>query len=331
MTKFLLALSFAGALFANTAKAQLGYKLSVSTDTYTPLTGGTSVNDTTRWDEENYKVPLGFNFKLGTSTISHFSLVSGSFAASDTDGTVISGFFTCDADLHDRGNAGGASSKSPIRYTTSGAAGSRIFKMEVYNAGFWDEWDMYITNNDSVCYQIWYYETSNIVELRFGPSNITHATDYFYLGSGPVIGFMKNIDPSNGSLDMLYYLNGSASSPTLDSTSSMFSVSGGLTSYPANGTVYRFTPPGTGVGSIAKELDGINVLNTVCTDYLKVANKNANKTTYTVTAMNGTNTNLNGTLQQGTNNIDLSALPAGVYILQCKNSNGAMQQRIVKQ
>ncbi len=331
MTKFLLALSFVGALFANTAKAQLGYKLSVSTDTYTPLTGGTSVNGTTMWDEENYKIPLGFNFKLGSTTITDFSLVSSSFAATDTDGTVISGFFTCDADLHDRGNAGGSASMSPIRYTVSGSAGSRIFKMEIANAGFWDEWDTYSTNNDSVNFQVWYYETSNIVELRFGPSNITHATDYFFLGSGPIIGFMKNIDPSSGSLDMLYYLDGSASSPALDSTSSMFSVSGGLASYPANGTVYRFTPPGTGVGSIAKELEGVNVLNTVCTDYVKVANRYANNTMYTVTAMNGANVNLNGTLQQGTNNIDMSALPAGVYILQCKNNDGTMQQRIVKQ
>ncbi len=330
MTKFLLALSFVGTLFTNTAKAQLGYTLSVSTDTYTPLTGGTSVNDTTRWDEENYKIPLGFSFKLGTNTISHFSLVSGSFAATDTDGAVISGFFTCDADLHDRGNAGDTVSRSPIRYAVSGSAGSRIFKMEVYNAGFWDEWDTYTTNNDSVCYQVWYYETSNIVELRFGPSNISHATDYFYLGSGPVIGFMKNIDPSSGSLDMIYYLDGSASSPALDSTSSMFSISGGLASYPANGTVYRFTPQGTGVGTIAKELDGIKVLNTVCTDYVKVANKYANNTMYTVTAMNGANVNLNGTLQQGTNNIDMTALPAGVYILRCKNNDGIMQQRIVK-
>lgn len=220
---------------------------------------------------------------------------------------------------------------SPIRYTVSGSAGSRIFKMEIANAGFWDEWDIYSTNNDSVNFQIWYYETSNIVELRFGPSHISHVTDYFMLGSGPVIGFMKNIDASTGSIDNLYYLDGSAAAPVLDSTSSLFSISGGLSSYPANGTVYRFTPPSTGVGAIAKELEGVKVLNTVCTDYVKVANKNANNTSYTVTAMNGTNTNLNGTLQHGTNNIDLSALPAGVYILQCKNSDGAMQQRIVKQ
>ncbi len=331
MTKFLFALTFLGTLFTQSAKAQLGYNLSVTTDTYTPLTGGTAVNGTTMWDEENYKVPLGFNFKLGSYTISHFSLVSGSFAASDTDGTVVSGFFTCDADLHDRGNAGGSSSQSPIRYTTSGSAGSRIFKMEISNAGFWDEWDVYATNNDSVNFQIWYYETSNIVELRFGPSNISHATDYFYIGSGPIIGFMKNIDPSNGSIDKLYYLDGSASSPVLDSTSSLFSISGGLVSYPANGTVYRFTPPGTSIGNYAKELDGIKVLNTVCTDYIRVTSKNAANTAYTVTAMNGANVNVRGTLQQGTNNIDMSALPAGVYMLQCKNNDGAMQQRIVKQ
>jgi len=331
MTKFLFALTFIGTLFTQNAKAQLGYKLSVTTDTYTPLTGGTSVNGSTMWDEENYKVPLGFNFKLGSTTITDFSLVSGSFAATDTEAAQISGFFTCDADLHDRGNAGGSASMSPIRYAVSGTAGSRIFKMEVANAGFWDEYDIYSTNNDSLNYQIWYYETSNIVELRFGPSKISHATDYFMLGSGPVVGFMKNIDPSSGSVDMLYYLDGSASAPTIDSTSNLFSISGGLSSYPANGTVYRFTPPGTGIGNYAKELDGIKVLNTVCTDNIRVTNKYAAGATYTLTAMNGANVNLNGTLQQGTNNIDLSALPAGVYVLQCKNNDGAMQQRIVKQ
>lgn len=331
MTKFLFALTFIGTLFTQSAKAQLGYKLSVTTDTYTPLTGGTSVNGSTMWDEENYKVPLGFNFKLGSTTISDFSLVSGAFAATDTDAAVISGFFTCDGDLYDRGNSGGSSSMSPIRYTVSGTAGSRIFKMEVSNAGFFDEYDIYTTNNDFVNYQVWFYETSNIVELRYGPSNISHAADYFTLGSGPVVGFMKNIDPSSGSVDMLYYLNGSASSPAIDSTGNLFSISGGLASYPANGTVYRFTPPSTGVDIFVKELDGIKVMNTISTDYVRIANNSNAKTTYTLTAINGANVNLNGILQQGTNNIDMSALPAGVYVLQCKNTDGAMQQRIVKQ
>ncbi len=327
-----LLFTLAGIACIHTSQAQLGYTFSVSTDTYKPLTSGTSLNNGNMWDEENYKPSLGFTAQLGSNTITALALFSNSLAATDTQG-VRSGFFINDADLHDRGLAGGSSSQSPIRYMLTGSAGSRIFKLEVYNAGFYDEYDLYGTNNDSVCYQVWLYEGSNTVELRYGPSKISHDTDYFYMGGAgkPIIGFAKNADFNAFTVEKLYFLTGNPASPTMDSTSSFTSISSGLNSYPASGTVYRFVPPSTGIGDAAKLLTGVNLTNTVCTNSLFVNSTETTETTYKVIAINGATVNLKGTLIKGWNSIELGDLAQGMYLIQFSNANGSKQQKFIKQ
>ncbi|OSZ79415.1 hypothetical protein CAP35_14525 [Chitinophagaceae bacterium IBVUCB1] len=318
-------------LVAASADAQFRYTVSVSTATYTPLTMGTVLTGTDLWDDEYYTAPIGFNFNMESLQINKISMIGGGFAASDTIGNV-SGFFLTGADLYDRGNAGGTNAVSPIRYAVTGNAGSRIFKMEVHNAGFWDEYDLYTTNNDSVSYQIWLYEGSNVVELHYGPSKVSHPTDYFFLSSGKsLIGYVKNIDYDNGNLEKMYYLNGNQMSPTIDSSTDLTSVSGGLNAYPANGTVYRFTPIPTGVGNITKTLEGVSIVNTVSTSNITVNNTEQNKVTYRVVSSNGTSTNISGQLMMGANRLDISSLPTGVYLLQAQSEEGYMVQRIVKQ
>jgi hypothetical protein len=318
-------------LVAASADAQFRYTVSVSTATYTPLTMGTVLTGTDLWDDEYYTAPIGFNFNMESLQINKISMIGGGVAASDTIGNV-SGFFLTGADMYDRGNAGGINAVSPMRYTVTGPAGSRIFKMEAYNAGFYDEYDIHSTNNDSVCYQIWLYEGSNIVELRYGPSKVSHPADYFSLSSGKaLVGYVKNIDFDNGNLEKVYYLNGNQMSPTIDSSSSITSIASGLNAYPANGTVYRFTPKPTGVGNITKTLEGVSIVNTVSTSNITVNNTEQNKVTYRVVSSNGTSTNISGQLMMGANRLDISSLPTGVYLLQAQSEEGYMVQRIVKQ
>ncbi len=310
--------------------AQFNYDLSVLTGAYQPLSTGTSVNGSTMWDDEYYKIPLGFNFSIEGKTISDFSLLSAQNCLTDTGGTV-SGFIITDIDLHDRGNAGSSVSESPIRYVVTGSAPNRIFKLEAFNAGMYDEYDLYSTNNDSINYQVWLYETSNIVEIHIGDSKITHPSDYFYLSGSPIVGFIRNIDLDvTGNLDIIYYLTGNALNPTIDSATNIFSLNGGLNAYPPSGTVYRFTPKPVSVKGVEQAIADISLLSNSVHNAVTVKNASKAGVAYKVISTNGASMNISGSLESGIHSVDVSSLASGMYILHVQHDKGVKAFRFVK-
>ncbi|XZF15018.1 T9SS type A sorting domain-containing protein [Chitinophagaceae bacterium MMS25-I14] len=325
------ALLFFAALpfFALCAYAQMPYNVTVLTgQTYQPLTGGTSMNGAAIWDEETFTAPIGFLMRIGNDTTSVFYSET-SIPGCTTDSTgIANGFSFMDADLADRGIVTGTQSLSPIRYTLTGNAGSRIFKCEYFNAGFADEYNNTGHAYDSVNFQVWYYEGTNVVELRYGPSQISN-TGYFNFGNGPIIGYGNNVDFTNISTGTIYYLSGSPTSPTIDSLSlppSAFPVP--ISSYPANGTVYRFTPNHLGIDHLA--LADVSVYPTAVNNTLHINNGNNSMFDYNVVGVSGVATNVKGIAKQGANNIDISVLAPGMYLLQLRNDNGSGIYKFIK-
>ncbi len=248
MFKRLLLLSIA-ALLCLTASAQFNYVFKDTTTPYAPLTGATSLNGGNIWFGDNFQAPVPFTWKLdSTIVLNKLGVVTQlATACADTaDFSDVNGFMFADVTLLvDRG-ALGFTSLSPIRYRTTGTSPSRIFKMELFNAGFGNEYFNNGTLNDSICVQIWIYETSNIVELHYGPSRINTPGDYFASGgAAPLIGYIKHADFFNGTAGDLYYIKGN--SPTATAIDS-FNINAAnlpaniLSSWPASGRVFRFTP-----------------------------------------------------------------------------------------
>ncbi|GGF30476.1 LamG-like jellyroll fold domain-containing protein [Flavobacterium limi] len=107
------------------------------------------------------------------------------------------------------------------KYTTSGTAPNRIFKIEFSK----QKWD-YAGPTDAISFQIWLYEKSNIIE-------------YIYKQGA---GALRNPSATIGIYDAAgkyLLLNNTSASPTTTSSSFIFT----LNSKPATGQVYRFTPP----------------------------------------------------------------------------------------
>lgn len=331
MKKVLLSLAtmIAVPLFA---LAQFNYNFSVNNQAYQPLsTGSTSLNGTNTWDEPVYKVALPFSFKFNGKTINHFNFLYGNNVADDTVATQLrDAFVLFDADVFDRDTTFTAS-QSPIRYAVTGTAPNRIFKAEVWRAAFYWEYDLYSTLKDSLCYQVWLYETSNVVEFRYGPSSISHQSDYFELNGTPLVGFLKGVDYATGAqFQKFYMLKGNPANPGLDSTTTTAGLQG-LSAYPSNGTVYRFTPKGssTGVGQDAS-LAAMKVYPTYCNDLLHIENTAGTGLQYRVINITGSGTALNGSLDKGHNSIDVHMLPQGTYLLQLQGREGQATQRFVK-
>ncbi|MEZ5016280.1 MAG: T9SS type A sorting domain-containing protein [Flavipsychrobacter sp.] len=307
--------------------AQMPYKVTVRNNNYQALSTGVNVSDTTAWTEDStFIINIPFDFKIEGVNVKQIILSGASLAVSDT-GSSADAFPIISAEIVDRGLSDTDSvSQSPIRYQVDGNMGSRILKIEVANAGFYDELTQSGTTKNYVNIQLWLYEQSNIVELHYGASQINSFSTYFPLGL--LTGYIRDINVGTGNMDKFYILKGNNTSPTVDSFSAT-SPQTGLTSFPTSGTVYRYTPivpPSTSVGTIA--LEGMKVYPTHCTNNITIDNAKG-IATYQIININGS-TLSTGTINIGRNTIDVSHYPSGMYFVTMKRDNQTTTTRIVK-
>jgi hypothetical protein len=317
-TRFLSILLTAASIGA--AHAQFGYTFTAqSGQTYTPLTtGATTISAGVVWDDDTFSAPVPFTFQLDRRPLTTLRVTNDGaltvFGRRSTNGDTSTAFVPMDGDLRDRGTM---TPRSPIRYAVTGTAPSRIFKLEYFNAGFFED----SLNTDSVNFQLWLYETSNVVELRYGSSRLTPAnlSTYFTLASGgPFVGFFKNIDFNSGTFGKLYHLTGLSTAPSVDSVVLPTLPSSGLSGYPANGTVYRFTPTNNGGStSVSEALTAARALKlypTAATEAVTVEWSGTDGETYQILSSTGAMVGV-GRLQRGEQNIAVNWLPVGTYTL----------------
>lgn len=326
-----LKLLLAGFLLLTSLKsaAQLPYTLSTLNQAYQPLTATTTLNGSTIWDDDSISVSMPFAFSVGGRTMTRFIIDLGAGGFFNGDTGVVSGFYYGDMDLVDKGNLTGTATVSPLRYQVAGSTPNRIFKVEIVNAGFYDELNDSNSANDGVNIQMWLYETTNIVELRYGPSVIS-GPDYFYSGTGPLVGFEQYGEDSSGITNVFYTLTGNPSAPTIDSLDINNGTGNVLNSFPANGTVYRFTPKvANAIGKIPA-IANVTVYPTQAQDELHITMGGSATATYRIVGVDGRSTGLTGAANAGTNKVDLRSLAQGMYLLQLENGAGQSTYRFSK-
>ena len=314
------------------APAQFGYHFSVKQESYQPLTDSISINNGNLWDEEIYKVPVGFSFVLDGDTIDSCYIAGPTALFNDTIGPTLSVFWTLFADFYDRGTNKGGISQSPLSYVTTGLAGSRVCKIEISNAGFWDEYNLYNTSNDFVNLQIWLYEGSNVVELRYGQSKISYPADYFIFYSDPLAALVR-MSVEGDSIRAMYYLHGDPANPWVDSVfneeTNTLLLPHALDSMPAAGTVYRFEPLPNSVADV-KANGTAQIYPTICTDKLLLQCEKDN-VRYKVYSVTGVDTGVEGKTFPGLTTIYLHTLPSGVYILSIQDNSEKKATTFIKQ
>lgn len=334
MKKILSVLIFSAGQIAFAQQSVDSYIFKVDTGkVYSPLTAGTNINTGLLLGNEKFKVPLGFSANIGEKSISHFAFFAGyGFGlGSDTVG-IINAFFSFGATaMVDRGFISGTP-KSFLRYLIAGIEPNRIFKFEAYNIGFYDEIFYNSSLNDSINIQIWLYEGSNIVELRFGNSKITFPADYFLFGKSTLVHYLNDYNLKWGGILKGYSLIGNPSSPNLDSATSVSGITTGLDLYPASGTVYRFIPKtvaaSIGESTIATKFQ---VYPTFTTDNITVLSTHNAATTARIIDQNGRLVSFIEHIEKGTNTIDVSHFASGNYVLEMANAEGKAVYKFTKQ
>jgi hypothetical protein len=162
------------------------YQLTYSNSTYVPLTGGTSMNNGLTWDDLAYKVPFGFTFQIAGRSHDTLQTSGAAYWLGDSAFAGLGSYLVpFNLDLVDRAyvdslGEGRPNGLSPMSFQTTGASGSRILKIQYENAGFYEELNVFGTTIDSINYQVWFYEGTNEVEVRFGSNSMRNDSLVYY-------------------------------------------------------------------------------------------------------------------------------------------------------
>jgi len=334
MKKFLLALAVA-------ATAQVGafaqnYSFTTATATYADLTGTTPVS-AAGWDEKQYLKPIGFNFSVGNQTVTDVAIDdNGQILFVDVAGQAVKGAVVAFAsDMMDRGNT---TTPSAISMSTTGTAGSRITKIEWKNAGFFDQAHSTQTSvvpfaNDFVNFQVWLYEGSNNVELRFGSNNITaaNATAIFGPTGGAATSIITGITGTGQSSTLTgVALQGPAATPAMVSYTNATTFPS-VTGVPTTGTIYRFS---TTTSGIAKNLNNaaLSVYPNPVADVMAIQGLTAKgNVTINVTDVLGKVVLTEKVAAAQNVSVNVSNLKKGAYTVEISSEEGRSIKQIIKQ
>ncbi len=320
-----------------TAQAQYKYYSdSAYNQTFSLLSGATQVIPGEVWDDPDFSAPIGFMFHMFNDSSDmiynseNFSLGSqlSLHPVSVSIDTVISAIIPLGSDLVDRGT-GTLTSISPITYRTDGVAPNRIFKMQWKNAGFYEPFGAGDTD-DSLDFQLWLYEGSDMIESRFGTANLVSAPlDLWQSADGPFIGIVDTliINMSGATAVKGYNFSGPITNPGLDSFVNLFATTGffpGMIGNPSSGMVFRFIPKKKISGNVGYETlvsyaePSFNYFQEA--HLLEIELYEHRVATYDIISMNGSIIQ-QGKISQGKNKLDVSKLSSGVFMIRLKQNN----------
>lgn len=310
------------------------YTFSTFTAAYQPITG-TSLTNGLKWDEPEHTIPLGFTFKLYNKTASTFTLNGGSYVTDDNTAnllTVASPFFEdlCDRAYTSSSNEGDPGGVSGISYTVSGTAGNRIARIQVSNASFYGEVGTATLNPSFTNFQIWLYETTNVIEFRFGSTSISNLNSNFTLGSqGFICGLFEDCDfvanPINSNM-----LDGTVNVPIhtgFDLGNIPSSVPGLTGQNNLNGRVYRFTYNGLTTNITSNEInEAFTVYPNPAKEYISIKSSNAN----IINQVSVCDLNGKVIVSEKAETVSLTNLSAGIYLLKIETNNGTYFKKLTK-
>ncbi len=208
------------------ANALPTYTLTPTAGTFTPIVGGTAVNTIEDDDVLSPEIPIGFTFYHGAVPFTSLKASSNGFVTFNPYATNSSAAYSLQSSLarpliaplwDDVDGTGGQAS-----YIVTGSAPNRVFTFE------WLNWQWNYTATAGISFQIKLYETENKIE-------------YVYRQEAGALNFpsasVGMAFPNTGANNFIS-LNNLSASPTTSLTSETTNIS----SKPANGQTYTFTP-----------------------------------------------------------------------------------------
>lgn len=318
-------LIFSCFLFTGVAFSQDAYIFSTFTDPYTEFSDGTSLVEE-GWIEPQFSIPLGFDFTSlnVTSDMLVSDDVGGTYSILNANESASAVFGVLEY-IVDGAVVNGAQA-STIGYKVVGVEGSQICKVQLTDCAFFYEiYGGEASADNRMSYQIWLYEGSNAVEIRFGPSEIPNPQLAFEGNSGPIVVFIAGVE--NDIVELAEYgtfLEGAPEDPVLAELNFDF-YPPGLDAMPESGRVYRFEP---NVLSTQETMSAVfEIYPTLVQNELNVDSEFSGPQRYHIHDINGRR--LISEVISPPCTINVRDLTKGVYLLSFENYGGA--QKFVKQ
>ena len=323
------------ALFASfSVFGQNSYELIILEEMYYPLEKAILIDSSSfdyenGWDDPEFSVPIGFAFSFLGNEIETLDQVGlGSLIAGTPASGVplFYGLMPVSFDLADRGLV--EEEPSLIRYQTTGIPGERVFAIEWYNAGLYEE----VFESDSTAtesslnFQIWLYENDYSIEFRYGPCLYPDPFDPF--AEPGIAAIFLDYNPSSYEGDILT-LSGHPAFCLIENVNSGEDLEMYSLDYYLNAMVYRFEP--TGIPFIVDENKLIS-----CSIY---PNPASNNLTVDLGDLNGVNTTIklydsSSKLvfeKQSTSTlmIDVSGFAKGMYSLELATDEQVLRSQVI--
>lgn len=237
ISTFILLLSWGFAPFSQNPY----YVLEVDSAEYAPLEGAQVMDPVLNdmeggWDDPYFQTMLLMEFPIfGDLCTSLIQDGLGNFMVAQVDALTVNLLVPGAYDLADIGLVDKAVSE--IRWITEGNPGEKIFKLEWWDCGYYEE----IIELDSLGpsrynAQIWLHEATGVIEYRFGIVDIQFDLQLPAMPMGLVHSFDGN------DAGEFYMLTGDESAPELVEVTFNSVFSATLTGSPSLGRIYRFLP-----------------------------------------------------------------------------------------
>jgi hypothetical protein len=303
--------------------------LTIGQEVYSPLINQTSLTQGIPYDDPEYIVPIGFDFDyLGyTYQTLYFAGVDSygmelEFRGIDNTYPVCR-ISPCMLDIIDGQYNVEGKADSDIRYEVVGPPGNQIFKLEWDNVAFYNEGAPYSMRLDV---QMWLYQSSGIIEFRYGPrTELDYDVILDYTGV-PVM-FMRDVNQDDGTWEAAQALLGSPEDPEFTDIQDDFDLNGSLylDALPDNGVVYTFSPLLVNIKESDKEMQ-IFPNPADETLYIKTDTFiNQQVALYNSQGQMLTTVQLRNSLER----LDIRNLPAGVYFLNIFDKNNSHVEKVV--
>jgi hypothetical protein len=210
---------------------------STSTGTYSNLVGATLLSDSVIWDDPSSDLKsgtynVGFSVKGASINNQEITIGDGFIYFEDATGDNGLYFETTGLDLIDRGFLDDEKAVSPISAQVTGNSGSRVFKIEWKNFGFYREFTDSGTVNDYGNIQLWIHESDGRIEYRYG--EIVMNAEASFDGNGGYNVFAGVLNFNNFNFDGISLVGQTDNPDTKDKWGGL------MVGFPAKGRIYTF-------------------------------------------------------------------------------------------
>lgn len=216
----------------------------------------------------------------------------------------------------------GPSISQVASFTAGEQPGNRIFKIEYDNVKLKNS-----RPTDSIFFQVWFYEGSDIIEMRYGPSSITTPKEVLAPNSAEneyTVGFINFGPKQFNSAREVLFLTGDPSNPQMI-YKNHYVDNVYMKDYPKNGTVYRFSPNKT-TDVQQKQALKMEVFPNPATGLLYIK---LDESAHAVLADISGKVILEQDLVAGQQSLAIPGVSPGIYLLKVQSDKGIATQKVV--